>query len=109
MNNENMKYLMAVKEELEKYYNGFEDEDGNEYGLADYICENVLDTRYIVESNFELRSCMLYVTLGGPTVWIDTETRTIEIRWGSEKESLWLDSDICDAIDDFYTEIFNCR
>lgn len=109
MENENRNYLLRVREEIENYYNGFENEDGEELGLYDYIAENVLDNEFLIDSNFEFRSCKLYITLGGPTVWIDTETRSIEIRWGGEKDSLYLDSDICDSLDEIYAEFYNCR
>ena len=106
---ENREYLLRVREEIENYYNGFEDEEGEERFLSDYLSEQALDCRFIIESNFEFRSCQVFITLGGPTVWIDTETRSLELRWGGCSESLYLDSDICDAIDEYYAEFYNCR
>lgn len=109
MKNENKQYLERVKEEILEYYNGKTDDDGNELGLYDYISTQVLDNRYIIEGNLEYRSCELFITLGGPTVWIETESKTLQIRWGGEKDELYLGSDVCDELDRIYEEFYICR
>ena len=42
MNTENRDYLLRVREEIEEYYNGFENEDGEEISLYDYLSD-ILD------------------------------------------------------------------
>ena len=42
MNTENRDYLLRVREEIEEYYNGFENEDGEEVSLYDYLSD-ILD------------------------------------------------------------------
>ena len=104
---ENKNYLLRVREEIENYYNGFE-EDGEERTLCDYLSD-VLDFEITINSLMEYSSCKVWITLGGPNVWIDTAEREIKLSWSVERESLWLDGDICDEIDAYFEEIYNCR
>ena len=108
MNTENRDYLLRVREEIKEYYNGFENEDGEEVGLYDYLSD-VLDFEITINSSFEYQSCKVYVTLGGPNVWITTATNEICLAWGNERDSIYLDSDICDEIDAHFEELYNCR
>ena len=52
-------------------------------GLYDYL-EDVLDTEWIIDSNREYKAARFWITLGGPSCWIDTERRTVELRWGGK-------------------------
>jgi hypothetical protein len=106
---ENRQYLEGIMEELIQHYYGFINDEGEEVGIYDYLVENTLDVRYVIESNFEYRSCEIFVTLGGPTVWIDTETSTLQLRWGSEKEELYIGKEITEEIDTIQEEYYNCR
>ena len=107
-NNENREYLLRVREEIEMYYNGFEDEDGEEKSLYDYLSD-ILDFEITINSQFEFSGCKVWVTLGGPNIWIDTAEREIKLAWGGERDSIYLDSDICDEIDTYFEELYNCR
>ena len=107
INNENMEYLKRVREEIENYYNGFE-EDEEEKTLYDYLAD-VLDYEITINSSFEYSSCKVWITLGGPNVWIDTASHEIKLAWGGERAELWLPSEICDEIDSYFEEIYNCR
>ena len=104
---ENKKYLLRVREEIENYYNGFE-EDDEERTIYDYLSD-VLDFEITINSRMEYSSCKVWITLGGPNVWIDTAEREIKLAWGGERESLWLDGDICDEIDAYFEEFYNCK
>ena len=104
---ENRNYLEGIREEIENYYNGFE-EDGEEKGMYDYLTD-VIDYEITLNSSMEYRSCKVWVTLGGPNVWIDTAERELKLAWGGERDSIYLDSDICDEIDAYFEELYNCR
>lgn len=104
---ENREYLLRVREEIENYYNGFE-EDEEEKSLYDYLID-ILDFELTIDSRMEYRSCKVWITLGGPNVWIDTAERVIKLAWGGERDEIYLDSDICDEIDSYFEEIYNCR
>ena len=107
MNNENREYLLRVREEIENYYNGFE-EDGEEKGLYDYLSD-ILDFEITINSQMQFSSCKVWIALGGPNVWIDTAEREIKLAWGGERDSVWLDGDICEEIESYFEEIYSCR
>lgn len=105
---ENKKYLEGIREELEAIYNGeATNEEGEAASFYDYISD-CLDVEYIINSRKEYKSCKIWVTLGGPNVWIDTDTQEIKLAWGTDRESLWLPSEICEEIDSVMEEFFNC-
>lgn len=106
-NTENRDYLLRVREEIEEHYNGFE-EDGEEKTLFDYLSD-ILDFEITINSQMEFSSCKVWIALGGPNVWIDTAERELKLAWGSERENLYLDYEICDEIDSYFEEIYNCR
>ena len=104
---ENREYCKRIAEEIEQYYNGeMFDDNGNQLGLYDCFLD-VLDVQYIINGDLSYRAVKLYITLGGPTVWIDTYTKTIELRWANESASYCLLSDLVDEIDVIWEDNYN--
>ena len=96
---ENKDYLLGIRKELEQIYNGeATTEDGEEKTFFDYLCDDVLDYDYTVNSQKEITGCRLWVTIGGPNVWIDTNDNEIKLAWGCDRDNLWLPSEIADEI-----------
>lgn len=109
MKNECREYAKRIRSEIFRIIDGEEEnEDGGIRSLYDYFAEDVLDYEYLIDSNKEYKAVKLFVTLGGPTAWIDTETGTVEVRWGTEKGSAYLDISTRDAIDEIWEEFYNC-
>ena len=107
--NENFEYCKRIAKELEQYiYGEITNEDGDELSIYDYM-QDVLDFEITLDSRMQYTSCRVYVTLGGPTVWVDTHTQTVELRWGGEESRCYLDGEIIDAINDYFEEVYNCR
>ena len=103
---ENRDYILYVAKELEAVYNGEAvNEDGDQMNIYDYL-NDVLDVEYILDSSMRLIGCKLYVTLGGPTVWIDTREQSVNIHWGSESDTIYISSDVCDEINEYYAGLF---
>lgn len=107
-NEENFEYCKRVAEELEQYINGeiTDKETGETLSIYDYFSD-VLDFEFIINSNLTYSAIKVYVTLGGPTVWIDTYTGSVELRWANEKASYFLLSDTVDAVNDYFEEYYN--
>ena len=95
---ENKEYVRKVAKELQDLY-----DKGN---LTEYF-DDVLDLSYLVNSKKEYKSVKVFVTLGGPTCWIDTYTKCVELHWGGETASWGLPIDICDYIDEIFQEIYD--
>lgn len=83
------------------------DDDGNELGLYDYLAD-VLDYEFTIDSRKEYKAAKIWVTLGGPNVWIDTAERAVKLAWSTDREEYLLDWDVCDEIDDIMRNIYEC-
>lgn len=80
-------------------------EDWEQLGIYDYMAD-VLDYDFRIDSQREFSGIRVFVTLGGPTCWIDTERRTVEIRWGGESACYGLLSDTVDAVEEWGRELW---
>lgn len=125
MNSDNVEYCRRVADKLDIIVSDYayidddmnvkdaRDYDGSDnleqYTLCDWIQENVLDVQYICDSMRRMIDVRVYVTLGGPTCWIDTESCCVKLTWGTESASYGLDWDTCDGIRDYFAEWYNDR
>lgn len=75
--------------------------------LYDYLSDNVLDVEYHIDSQFNYYSVLVYIALNGPTAWIDTAKRIIEVSWGSDEGAYPISEDITDDIDSYFEELFH--
>lgn len=82
--------------------------ENENFDLYEYLDENVLDIQYIVDYNKEFKDVRLYVTIGGPTVWIDTESCSVRLSWGTETSSYGMDWNVCDMIRYEMEQLYNC-
>lgn len=78
-------------------------ENGEPADIYDYIAE-ALDVEFTLDSRKQLVGVTLYVALGGPTVWIDTRRQEVHCHWGYGDAWSGLDSDICEAIAQYYED-----
>lgn len=103
--NELKRYVSNVATELKEIYNGDQmNDDGEEKTLCDYI-EDVLDVEYTLSSTKELIGVRLWVTLGGPNIYIDTRAGEVVGHWGCDCERAWLPSEICNELTSYFEEI----
>ena len=103
MNNECREYAKRIAEEAEAYYNGTTNEDGEEVSLYDYFAD-ALDYEVILTSQKAVKAVRLYVTLGGPTCWIDTEKHAVVCCWSTEKAEWGIDWDLCNELENIVAE-----
>ena len=88
--------------------NGFGDElnyDGEEMTAFDYL-QDALDIEYIVNSKKEYLGARVLVAFGGPNIWVNTRTKTIEGYWWADKATASFDDGI--GLDDALEELYNC-
>lgn len=62
----------------------------------DYL-EDVLDIRYIVDSEGAFLSARILVAFGGPSIWIDFETSAVELYWWGDRATAYFDYDAMDV------------
>ncbi len=106
MNTELHNYLERIYTELNAIYEGTAtNDDGEQATFYDYF-EDPLDFEYTIASTGEYLGVRVYVTLGGPNVWIDTRRGEIAGAWGTDRADRWLPSEIADEIDDIFREYY---
>jgi hypothetical protein len=68
-------------------YNGYEtDHDEDDEGtLASRFMDHVYDIRYIVDREKRYLGAELMVAGGGPTIWVNLDTKYVEGYWGGDK------------------------
>jgi hypothetical protein len=77
-------------------------------GLYDYF-KDVLDIEYRVDSDRKtLRSVSLMVACGGPNIYIDTATKNVELYWWGDRANYPLSYEVCDEINEWAQELWNC-
>ena len=106
MKKECREYAQHVAEEIEAIYNGTteeENDDGEKMSLYDYVSD-ALDFEVILTSQKTIQSVRLYVTLGGPTCYVDTELHAVVCAWGGDRAEYALDWDACDELENIIAE-----
>lgn len=77
----------------------------------DQVCEyleDILDYDVRRNSDGSYDSCRVWITMGGPGVFIDTSDGYLKGRWGSTRIDIPLSCDVCNLIDDYIEELTNC-
>ena len=106
MKKECREYAQYVAEEIEAICNGTTEEkndDGEKMSLYDYVAD-ALDFEVILTSTKTVKSIRLYVTLGGPTCYVDTELHSVVCAWGVDRAEYALDWDACDELESIIAE-----
>jgi len=80
-------------------------DDGEELSAFDYL-QSALDIEYIVNSKREYLGARVLVAFGGPNIWINTRTGTVDGHWWGDSAT----ASFTDAIglDDALSELYNC-
>lgn len=96
---------MNTKEELENRV--FSLAKDIEKGKFNFDIDSCPSVTYKADRWKQYLGATIYVTLGGPNIWIDTERRRVEGRWGNDQASR---AYICDkaGIDDYMRNEFDC-
>lgn len=110
--------------EIIEYINGHYNEEDNTYDcqtcgvlvdeadlepvdLLDYFSD-ALDIEYRIGSDKQYRSVRILVAYGGPNIYIDTASGSVELYWWTERASYRLTDDAVEAINRTFEELFNC-
>ena len=105
--NDNIKYCKRIADELKAVCDGDAvTEDGDEMSLHEYFID-ALDWEYTITRQKEYIGVKVWMTLGGPNVWIDTTKRCVKLAWGTDCAEYPIDDDINNAIDDYFEDYYN--
>lgn len=104
-----------VREELQALYDAdYSDEEREEREESGEACDlydyfnDVLDYEFAISSRRDMLGVKVWVTLGGPNIWIDTREGYIKGAWGTDRADVWLPSEIADEISTIFEDIYNC-
>ena len=104
-----------IRDELENIYEAdYTDEEREEMEERGEFCDlysyffNVLDYEFTISSRKEFLSVKVWITLGGPNIYIDTRSGEIVGHWGSDEARVYLSNEICEEIDEIFDDIYNC-
>ena len=110
------KYARSIAREVEDLFSKeseWSDEEreeresnGDPCDILDYLTQNALDIEYTLDSNRELVGVAVYVTLGGPTCYLDTRRQEVVCHWGNEVGRWGLSGEVCDYINELERDIF---
>lgn len=63
---------------------------------------------YIVDGSKEFTACRIMIACGGPNVYINTWEKCVELYWWSEMGKAYLPGYVCDAINEYFEELYYC-
>jgi hypothetical protein len=90
--------------------NGFDlssmNDDGEYTTAFDYL-QDALDIEYIVNGKGEYLGARVLVAFGGPNIWVNTRTGTVEGAWWSDRAEASFTDNI--GLDDALSELWACR
>ena len=76
-----------------------------EQSAGDWM-EDVYDIRYIVDREKRYLGAELMVAGGGPNIWVNLQTNTVDGYWGCDKVTWGFVDNI--GLDDYLEEIYDC-
>ena len=80
--------------------------DGEPMSAFDYL-QDALDIEYIVNSKCEYLGARVLVAFGGPNIWVNTRTSTVEGAWWRARAEASFADNI--GLDDALSELWACR
>lgn len=84
----------------------YEDEYGEWRGDAFDWLQDALDIEYIVNSKKEFLGARVLVAFGGPNIWVNTRTNTVEGYWWTDKAFATFTDNL--GINEALSELYSC-
>ena len=78
-------------------------------GMAmwDYFEGNVLDIEYTINSDLEYVGARIMIAFGGPNIYINTNSKRVELYWWGDTAEAALSDRAVDAIDAYFEDVYN--
>ena len=86
-----------------------EQEDGSveQHGGASEWMEDVYNIEWITHQDHSYKAARLLVAGGGPNIWVNLQTNTVDGYWGADKRSYGFVDNI--GLDDYLQELHGCK
>ena len=82
------------------------DSHDGEIGGASRFMDAVYDIRYIVDREKRYLGAELMVAGGGPTIWVNLDTKYVEGYWGGDRVTVPFSDNL--GLDDYCEEMYGC-
>lgn len=91
---------------MDEWNEGRDIDSEGEFSAFDYL-QDALDIEYIVNSKGEYLGARVLVAFGGPNIWVNTRTGTVEGAWWADRASASFTDTV--GLDDALSELWACR
>ena len=97
-----------IRHDLKLAFDGeLTNEDGEQVDIWEYLSDG-LALDYRVDPDKTPTACRVWLALGGPNIWVDTETDSIHGAWGADRAEIYISSELSDAILESMTLDWDC-
>jgi len=90
----------------EEITTGFEDKPNKSYTYLHKWMEEVYDIEWITHQDKTYKAARLMVAGGGPNIWVNLQTNTVDGYWGGDKVTWGFVDNI--GLDDYLEELHGC-
>jgi hypothetical protein len=90
----------------EDWNEGRDVENEGEFSAFDYL-QDALDIEYIVNSKRAFLGARILVAFGGPNIWVNTRTNTVEGYWWGDSATAGFTDTL--GLNDALEELYNCQ
>jgi hypothetical protein len=90
---------------MDEWNEGRDVESEGEFSAFDYL-QDALDIEYIVNTKREFLGARVLVAFGGPNIWINTRTNTVEGAWWGDSATASFTDTL--GLNDALEELYNC-
>ena len=102
----------AYEKEYDEWYakqSNLEDEldEAKERETLRGYFDDYLDLSYIVNGSKDYEGVRVWVTIGGPSVYIDTDKGAVVLNWGGTHSEYYLSSNVVQAVDEIFEEYYD--
>jgi hypothetical protein len=73
-------HVQHIADMLSRGFEGEKNSDDEDSNAYDYL-QDALDIEYIMSSRGEYLGARVLVAFGGPNIWVNTRTHTVEGHW----------------------------
>ena len=97
-----------ISEKAITRYNGYETEhdEDDEGTLASRFMDHVYNIEWITHQDKSYKAARLLVAGGGPNIWVNLQTNTVDGYWASDKCTWGFVDEI--GLDDYLEEMHEC-
>ena len=97
----------TCEEQLERMCKAHAEEITEGKVSIDKLMEGVYEIEWITFQDHSYKSARLMVAGGGPNIWVNTQTGTVDGYWGCDKVSHGFIDNI--GLDDYLEELHGCK